>query len=1046
MNHPLGQSAAWSRICGLALALWVGLMLVSGTGLQAQPLAFRHFDDRDGLPQSQVRCMFEDRDGFIWMGTMEGLARLGASGFRPYRDVEGLLVKQINCITQDRHGSIWVGGPDSGVAEIRGSRIRNFGTEEGLAAKTVYTILERRNGDLLAGARQGLFCKKGDRFERVELPEPTTYLPIYCMEEDARGDLWMGSRRGNLFRWDGKKVFNALLPPALADKPVQTIVRGPDGSLWALFPQALLHQSGRTEWEPFKLPALAPQANFIGLSFSPDGEMLLAMGQDGLLVIDKGHSKLLTHKDGLPREGVTMAKRDRRGVLWICSDGSDALAQAIPDLRSLDTDPETGIGLGLGAITTFFELSPTRILLGGSRGLQLWEEGRGITNRWQTFAGLTTMEVWSLAAHPQGGVWVGTSKGLWRWKDGKILAGPKRLEKSYIFSLLVHADRLWVCTQGDGLAEVSNSGEFIAFHTLPQEVGKGDVVKVLPRVFPRGPGLLVATDVGLYNFRVEGGHGSFTRAKANTPVQAVNIFTMYEEESGPLWVGTRDGVYEFPKDKVGEWKLYGGLKSGIQGSPNWIQRLPEGQLAVGHAKGVSILSEGSLVQLTKNRGLLSDETTQDAVLLDSRGRLWIGMKGGACILDTRRPFLEVRLPKPRVMEARWGKESRWLPNQIELPPLPGTLDLVFDTGLPASPVVPRYEAMIEGLDRTWRAVEINADSIQVAQVGPGKYAFRLRASLDGHQWVESEPLPIRVRPAWHQRLVTRILLGLVAAGLILCLVYWRLKSLEKRAHMLEAKVQERTESLALRNRSQERLHQQLKRSLESRVHLMRTVSHDLRSPLTSIMLSVDRIRESDGEQISASMLNVLDKEARRLEGIIRGLLDQAKTEAFTDSLNQRLCRITEVLDGLTDTLRLKAESRGLTTHLELDPNADSVWILADTTALQQVLFNLIENALKFTEPPGTIGIRSLVGEDNWALEVWDTGRGIDSTMVEDIFQAFRQTQEGDAKTGWGLGLNICKTLVEAHSGRIEVVSEVGKGSTFRVILPLVLPNKDSQES
>jgi len=107
-----------------------------------------------------------------------------------------------------------------------------------------------------------------------------------------------------------------------------------------------------------------------------------------------------------------------------------------------------------------------------------------------------------------------------------------------------------------------------------------------------------------------------------------------------------------------------------------------------------------------------------------------------------------------------------------------------------------------------------------------------------------------------------------------------------------------------------------------------------------------------------------------------------------------------------------------------------------------VLFNLIENALKFTEAPGTVGIRSILGEDTWVLEVWDTGRGIDPSLQSGLFQPFRQTRVEDEQKGWGLGLSICKALVEAHSGRIEVVSEVDKGSTFRVILPLVMPNQE----
>lgn len=775
--------------------------------------------------------------------------------------------------------------------------------------------------------------------------------------------------------------------------------------------------------------------------------MLLAMGADGLLFQDRqGRSKVWTYRDGLSRQSIMVAIRDRRGVLWVGSDGDDAIAQAIPNLRALQFDPESGAGLGLGSITSFLELPGGQVLMGGSRGLFLWQEGRGIVGRWQTTPSHATFEVWALLADPQGGVWVGADNGLFRWKDGRVEAGTKRLHSVSVSSLLYHAGSLWASTLGEGLAELSPEGRFIAFHTLPQEVGKSYVPKVLPRNLPTGPGLLVATQVGLYNFWTEGGRGYFKRALAGTPVQAADIFSLYEEPSGELWVSAKAGVYGFPKANPGEWRLFGSVEAGIEGNPSWVYRLPSGLLAVGHSRGVSLVSDHDVVQLTKNRGLISDETTTDAVMLDSHQRLWIGMKGGVCILDTREPLKQVHLPKPKVMEVSWGSESRWLPERVETPPKPGTLDIVFDTGLPASPVVPRYQVMIEGLDRDWRAVETNANSIQVAQVGPGTYRFRLRASLDGREWVESDPLSIRVRPAWYQWAAMRILFILLGAGIIVLLVYWRLRILQRRAHLLEAKVEERTETLALRNKSMERLHHQLKRSLESRVQLMRTVSHDLRSPLTSIMLSVDRLRDGEEEQPSASMLNVLDREARRMEGIIRGLLDQAKSESFTDSLNQRLCRPSEVLEGLTDTLQLKAEAHELSTHLELDPRVEAIWILADTTALQQVLFNLIENALKFTDPSGTIGVRSLVGEDTWALEVWDTGRGIEPAMLGDIFQAFRQTREGDEQKGWGLGLSICKTLVEAHSGRIEVVSEVGKGSTFRVILPLVMPNRETHES
>ena len=265
---------------------------------------------------------------------------------------------------------------------------------------------------------------------------------------------------------------------------------------------------------------------------------------------------------------------------------------------------------------------------------------------------------------------------------------------------------------------------------------------------------------------------------------------------------------------------------------------------------------------------------------------------------------------------------------------------------------------------------------------------------------------------------------------------------KRHADALEAKVQDRTEALALRNKALERLHHQLQRNLEGRIQLMNTVIHDLRSPLTSILVTVDRMREAGiSEEPHGKALTLIERESRRLEQILAKLLDQSRAENLSDSLNLRLCRPSEILQGLADTVRLRAEAKDLSADLDLDPAADRVWILADTTALQQVLFNLIENALKFTDPPGIIGIRSRVEPEYFCLEVWDTGRGIDSAKLEAIFRPFQQAEDEDSTTGWGLGLSICTAMVKAHQGKIELESEIGKGATFRVVIPLVLPRK-----
>jgi signal transduction histidine kinase len=339
-------------------------------------------------------------------------------------------------------------------------------------------------------------------------------------------------------------------------------------------------------------------------------------------------------------------------------------------------------------------------------------------------------------------------------------------------------------------------------------------------------------------------------------------------------------------------------------------------------------------------------------------------------------------------------------------------------------------------------VEDGSNLFQIAHLGPGTLPVRVRAG-DGMYWAESDTVRIRVREAWYQTTWARAGFALAGLVLLILLVDARMRQVHKRARRLEIKVQERTEELTNRNRSLERLHHQLKRSLEGRIQLMNTITHDLRSPLTSILLSVDRLDGLEAlEGSGRAALKVVGREAKRVEHLLKSLLDSSRAESLTDSLNFRVCHPGEIMEGLAETLRMKAESRDLTARLALDPINEGVRVLADAEAMQQVLFNLIENALKFTPSPGEIGIRSRLESSGWVLEVWDTGRGIEAAQAADLFKPFSQAREADAKLGWGLGLSICKTLVEAHQGTIEVASDLGKGSTFTVRLPVVTGKLD----
>lgn len=990
----------------------------------AQPLAFRRFGLNDGLPQSQVSALLEDHRGFLWLGTtFGGVARLSGGSFRPFGAAQGVKVRSVVGLLEAPDGSIWAAGVDSGLSRIRGSQVSNFGAAEGLTTPAVFAIACDAQGRIHAGTRTGLFRENGrGGFEKIPLPEPWTNAPLWGMDRDAKGRIWMATRGGMAARWDGSRVEEFPLPKADQGREFQDLRVDPEGRLHMLMLDALfrLDEAG---WTRIPIPGLTGTPKARTVRFGPKGEILVSLTTMGLWIRQAdGTSRILTAADGLPRESILSACLDRHGVLWVGSDGGGLAAQALPGLRSI-------VGAGgtdLGAVMSIVETGPDRFLLVSSNGLYAWEADKGVYRRWGHGDGLASEEGWVGVPDGQGGAWIGTSRGVNRLtRDGRLLPGPKEMDLVTPTVLVIWKERLWAACDR-GLYELGLDGRFIARHRPPKEVGQ-DLVS---GAIPRPDGLLVGTRQGLWRFN----EGRFERRFQDAPFAELTVNSMVQDSAGAIWLGSGDGLFQ---QKGRGWNRYGvGL-----GLPDdniyFIHEVQPGRMAIGHGKGVTLLENGSSFHLSRNLGLISDETNQGGALTDSRGRLWIGMIGGVNVLDQARGFTFKDTLQPLVTDVRWDGGAVPFPAALEIPPRPRSLDLEFDVASPLVSGTPRFQARLEGVDHDWRTVSGNV--LQYLNLGRGTYTFQLRVTNDGIRWAEATPVRLEVRPAWHERWPVRALMGLGLLGLVGGAVAWRLRRLAVEAHRLEEKVAERTEELAERNGSLERAHLQLKRSLEDRMQLVDAVAHDLRSPLTSIMLLVDRLRdESAGRLGVQGVLQSLDQEASRLESIVRSLLNQSRATSIFETINQVPCAPATFFEGVTDVLALKAAAKGLHCEVDLDPASRKVKVLADTTAMQQVLFNLVENALKFTPAPGTVGIRTRVTPDGkWSLDVWDTGRGVDDEAALFIFEPYLQAKGADAATGWGLGLSICKAIVSAHRGRLELVREEGHpGACFRVTLPL----------
>lgn len=1011
--HPILTACLWLGLAGALLPL------------AGQQPAFRRFGLRDGLPQSQVTTLLEDHHGFLWVGTNTGgVARLGASGFRTFAGPQGLKALFIHALMESPSGSIWVGSQES-VSEIRGETVLNYSLEQNAEAFEGRALGLDDQDRVLVGNRQGLFRLQDGRFAPVQLPAPWPGGPIRRLARDRAKGVWILGQNNLVARWDPQGLRMYSLSREHPGGRARDLQIDAHGQAWLLLDSALLRMDrGRWLYEP--LTGLPRSPRMASLRFNPQGEgFQISLGGDGVLVRDPdGRTRIFTADTGLPRDRIFIAMRDRHGVLWVGSDGDGLAAQALPDLLTLDGSG-AGMGKDLAAVSGIHELAPGKYLLATSTGVYLVEEGRNITGHWTQHNGLPATETWGMLPDGSGGVWVGTDRGLARWKNGRMsAAGPRQMSKAAVLTLVRDGADLLAGTD-HGLFELDARGRLLAHHRLPPEVGNETVSNIL-----RHEGrLLLATGYGLWELS----GGKLQRAFPDAPFATSTVTAMATDSRGRLWVGTMKGLHLW---KGKQWASFG-LAEGLPDEGiNFIADLGGGRMAFGHNKGVTLLEGRDLHHLGRNQGLISEETNHDGFLLDSRGRLWIGMIGGASILQNAQGFRNAPLRPPTLLDVRWPGGSEAHPEAVKVPPRPDFLDLSFDTGDPLVPSLLRYQAYLQGVDEGWRPVNQGL-TLQYRNLGTGRYGFRLRASSDGITWAEAAPVSIRVSPAWHERWLVRGLIGLALVGLLARALWWRGHSLALRSRELEETIENRTLLLARQNRALEHAHQQIKRSLEGRLKLLDMVTHDLRSPLTTILLTLDRLRELV-PRASMNLLDVMEREAYRIETLVRNLLDQSRSEALLQSLKLVSVAPAEVTEGFEEVLRLKAEAKGLAFHLEVSPDAERARIQADTATLHQVMLNFYENALKFTAPGGQVGIRSTVdwGEAVWRLEVWDTGRGLDASKIEELLLPFRQTQAGDAAQGWGLGLSICRSILDAHRGELRIDSEPGRGARFQAVLPL----------
>jgi len=1023
----------------------------------------------DGLPQNTVYAIIQTREGYLWLGTQEGLVRFDGVRFKTFdkRNVEQLLDNCIQALYEDQEGNLWIGTDDGGLTCMKDGKFTTFTKREGLSNNRINAICEDREGSLWIGTDKGLnrLSPKDGKITTYTTIQGLSHNIVLSLYEGREGSLWIGTsaglnhlKTGTFTRYTTKE--------GLPNHVIRSICEDQEGSLW------------------------------------------IGTYGGGLIRMKAGTFTRYTSKDGLSNDMIYVIYKDREGSLWIGTDGGGLNRLNHPaskDGKFTFTAYTTKQGFSYNMVSSIYEDSEGSLWIGtNGGGLNRLKEGKCIA--YTTEEGLSNDMVCSIYENREGSLWIGTAGGgLNRLdlhkKNGKFTAYTSKKGLSNDIVTCVYKDRegiLWLGTYGGGLNRFKD-GKFTIYTTR-----EGLSHNVLRSICEDQKGnLWVGTDGGGLNrltpqaFQKKDGRFTFTTYTTEDGLSDNRIRPIYEDQKGNLWIGTVTGELNLFKD--GKFTVYT-IREGFSNDIRYIYEDQEGILWIGTGGGgLSRLKDGKFTSITSKDGLFDDTVHQ--ILEDDRGNFWMGCNKGIFRVSKKElnDFCEGKRDTGSVHSVSYdekdGMKSRecngisqpsgwksrdgklWFPtikgvvlidpNNIKLnqqPPPVKIEEIIVDNKkiqLPLSPkeeklvlspgnerfeilytglslLVPervRFKYKLEGFDKEWNEVGTRRTAYYT-KIPPGRYTFRVKACNNDQVWNETgASISVYLKPYFYQTWWFYLVCGLGIIFLVFGAYRWRVRWLKSRKEELETLVAQRTHELQMANEIARKEREIAEAANQSKSEFLARMSHEIRTPLNSVIGFSEMLVDTDLNEEQLDYANTISRSGEALLLIIDDILDFSKIEAGILSFDPIDFDPEVTAFDVCELIVPKILDQDIEVLCQIGDEVPA-FVKHDPGRFRQVLTNLMGNAAKFTEK-GEIELTiDVEEEDQNRLKlhscVRDTGIGIPSDKLDSIFKVFQQADGSVTRKfgGTGLGLAICKQIAKYMGGDIWVESTPGKGSTF----------------
>lgn len=925
------------------------LAMCLGLGAQAQQHGFRQFTPEEGLAQSQVRCMAQDADGYLWIGTLGGASKFDGYGFVNHALQEGLPDAHVSALQSDAQGTLWLGSGNTLVKRV------------------------------------------GQRFLREELPFHGSGARIMALAADGQGHLFIGTDGEGLFLRDANGSINALPGyPQDTAANVRALLALPDGRLLVGLRNGLLLWDSGTcttiplgDAAPKAVSALAADAKgnwWVGTfldglyRIAPNGTQKHYDEENGLLrdnvrcllvddrnrlwvgtkfglnLLEEGRLRVFTVHQGLPNDNIWSAFQDSEGNVWFGTDGAGALRFSGDRFVTFTMKD----GLCSDLIMSMVVDQQGDHWLGTYDNGVCRMDGMAMVN---TLDGMPNNTVWCSLMDRNGALWFGTSDGLAKLERGVVQPLPPNSSLTGQRVLALHEDdqgNLWAGTR-EGLSVLAPNGTVT--HHAAGTNGPGRSVRSIVHRSDGSRWLASDNGVSRYHGGVFRTYGMEQGLGANT------VMCLLVDGQGRLWAGTSNGLSVLQGDG------FRNIRFGKDFGSNHINLLVQdgrGRVWAGSNNGLFLFMPDSLLQdeaayerIGINKGLRSLEFNLNAGFLDGRGRLFLGSAGGLLFHDVERHKEQGRITVPRV-------HITGVRSFLQNPTQGGPMDSLDQAGLPVGLTLPygrnyltfdytaislaghdrvTYRYRMLGVDENWLPAT-DARFASYSNLPQGEYSFEVAASVAGGPWSEPDRFTLHIEPPFWLRWWFFLGALLVIAGLLFAVLRIRANRRARR---------ERTRQLMLRSRMLQLEQQALNANMNR---------HFVFNALNSIQYHINK-------QDRATASRYLTSFAK----LIRKNLDASQSD--TTTLAEELERLELYL--ILEHMRFKDRFRYA---MEVTPGVDTQHVRLPAMMLQPYVENSIWHGLLPLDRQGQVTIRvQAVGADRVQVSIEDDGIGLEQSRA-----------------------------------------------------------------